>query len=232
MVRLASDCGSVRWVSMLVSACRFTCSNSDSGNDGSRSISATIASDSAQVRAHRLDRRAVDADRRVAARRRSSASFSSARLRFCVPRESIALATEQALPRFVFAASSPQRRASCATTVPPRVFFGSSVSFMPEGSVRRMMRASMFCGVGSNASPAATSDAPAKPFRIAATSGAGGHVRRARACRRDRTGRACGSPAAGRWSLRAARPRASPCRAGRGRGRAAASRRSRRTRRA
>ena len=158
---------------MLVSACRFTCSNSDSGNEGSRSISATIASASGRLaRTVSIDAPSMLTD--VEARRRSSASLSSPRVRFCVPRESIALATEQALPRFAFAASSPQRRPSCATTVPPRVFFGTSVSFMPEGSVRRTMRDSMFWGVGSNTSPAATSPAPAKSLRTVATSGGDG----------------------------------------------------------
>ena len=81
---------------MLVSACRFTCSNSDSGNDGSRSISATSASASGRLaRTVSIDAPSMLTD--VAARRRSSASLSSARVRFCVPRESIALATEQAL---------------------------------------------------------------------------------------------------------------------------------------
>ena len=162
---------------MLVSACCRTCSNSDSGNDGCRSISATIASASGRL-GRTVSIEAPSVLTAVAARRRSSASFSSVRVCFSVPRDSIALATEHALPRFVFTASSPQRSPSCATTVSPRVFFGSSVSFMPDGSVRRMIRASMFCGVGSNTSPAVTSPGPAKPLRSAVTSGAAGTATR------------------------------------------------------
>jgi hypothetical protein len=40
--------------------------------------------------------------------------------------------------------------------VPPRVFFGSSMTLMPLASVRRTRRASMLAGVGSKTSPACT----------------------------------------------------------------------------
>ena len=55
------------------------------------------------------------------------------------------------LPKSDF--SSPKWRLMRATTVPPRVFLGNITSFMPLGSLARMTRASMFCGVGSKASP-------------------------------------------------------------------------------
>ena len=55
--------------------------------------------------------------------------------------------------------SSAKRSVSTKLTAPPRVFFGSSASFMPLGSVRRCVRASRFAGLVSKASPLAIAEA-------------------------------------------------------------------------
>ena len=89
------------------------------------------------------------------ARSLSSASWNSCRLRFCVPRESIAAISEPVGVVFIRSCSVPWFRRTAKRTDPPRVFFGSSATFMPPGSVKRCARASRFAGVGSNASPAA-----------------------------------------------------------------------------
>jgi len=108
----------------------------------------------------------------------SRSSRSCSRVRFAVPRESIEPASEHAVPRFAFDCSSPQRRPTCANTVPPRVFLGSITSCIPDGRVRRITRASIFSGVGSNTSPATMSVPPLKSLSIAATSGARGTATR------------------------------------------------------
>ena len=56
--------------------------------------------------------------------------------------------------------SSAKRSVTRALTVLPRVVFGSSASFIPFGSDERIVRASMFDGDGSNASPAASTALP------------------------------------------------------------------------
>ena len=45
-------------------------------------------------------------------------------------------------------------------TVSPRVFFGRRAVLMPSPTLQRVRRFSMFSGVGSNASPAATASRP------------------------------------------------------------------------
>jgi hypothetical protein len=162
---------------MEVSVWRFTWSNSFSGNDGWRSISAAIASAPGRfARIVSIDAPSLDTP--TFARILSRSSRNCSRVRFAVPRESIEPASEQAVPRFAFDCSSPQRSPSCATTVPPRVFFGSITSCIPDGSVRRITCASMFSGVGSNISPMATSVPPLRSLSIAATSGGRGTATR------------------------------------------------------
>jgi hypothetical protein len=91
---------------------------------------------------------------------RSNSSRNCSRVCFVVPRMSMEDARLQAALRPILLCSSPQRRFSRACTVPPRVFFGNSASFMPPGNVRSVVRASMLDGVGSNTSPAATAVEP------------------------------------------------------------------------
>ncbi|MNT01522.1 hypothetical protein D3C72_1359910 [compost metagenome] len=45
-------------------------------------------------------------------------------------------------------------------TVLPLVFFGSKAPFRPFGKVKRVVRASILSGLGSNASPCATTARP------------------------------------------------------------------------
>ena len=61
---------------------------------------------------------------------------------------------------FIRLFSSPNRSVIAATTGAPRVFFGSSATFNPDGSVDRVVRDSMLAGAGSKASPAATAVSP------------------------------------------------------------------------
>ena len=94
------------------------------------------------------------------ARSLSNASSISWRDFFVVPRVSMPPVTApiDALPATDF--SSPKRSVMPKLTDSPRVFFGSSATFMPLGSVKRCVRASRFAGDGSNASPAATAVSP------------------------------------------------------------------------
>ncbi len=68
--------------------------------------------------------------------------------------------------------SSPKRSSTNATTLPPRVAFGSSAVRMPAapGSVAIVVRRSMFAGDTSKSSPVATAAPPLKSFITAATS--------------------------------------------------------------
>ena len=63
-----------------------------------------------------------------------------------------------ALPNTDF--SSPKRTVRLKLTASPRVFFGSSATFMPLGSVKRCVRVSRFAGDGSNVSPATAVASP------------------------------------------------------------------------
>ena len=61
-----------------------------------------------------------------------------------------------------------------ATTVPPRVLRESRDIFMPPGRVLRTTRDSMLEGLGSKASPAATTAEPLKSLSVAEISGVAG----------------------------------------------------------
>ena len=75
-----------------------------------------------------------------------------------------------------------------ATTVPPRVLRESSDIFMPPGRVLRTTRDSMLDGLGSKASPAATTAEPLKSLNVAAMSGVAGISARSGALGGDEAG--------------------------------------------
>ena len=143
-------------------ACRI-CSKSDSGKVGSRRISA--ANRSAGINPARTV--SMEAPAPVSepftltrALILSNSSCNCWRVCFWVPRISRAPAMRGAAPLFARLFSSPKCSCRSATTVPPRVFFGSRTSFKPLGSVTRVMRASILAGDGSNASPSSTAALP------------------------------------------------------------------------
>ena len=94
------------------------------------------------------------------ARSASNASSISCRDFLVVPRVSMppVTAPSDALPKTDF--SSPKRSDRLKLTASPRVFFGSSATFMPLASVKRCVRASRLAGDGSNVSPAAAAASP------------------------------------------------------------------------
>src|ERR1035441_3774280 len=123
--------------------CWRTCSNSLSGNEGWRRISAARRSAPAKL-ASTVSTVAVallippDTLRR--AFRRSVSSWICWRVLFFVPRISkppASCATAD-LPNSDF--SSPNRTTTCATTVPPRVVLGSSTTFIPLASLVALQR--------------------------------------------------------------------------------------------
>ena len=147
-------------------AARFSCcssSNSFCGNAGSRRISATSLRTSGRLSRIVSTVTTVCVGRppiETRAFSRSSSSLICWRVCFVVPRISMSAAMSDAVALPVSDFSSPKRRVSAATTVPPRVFFGSRATFMPSGSSDRFVRDSMFAGEGSNASPAAMAASP------------------------------------------------------------------------
>ena len=157
------SCGSVREASKRVARWRFSWSSSLAGNDGSRSTSAVSRSTSASCPRYVWP----DALAPVCvplmptlARSLSNASSISWRDFFVVPRVSMPPVTAPIadLPATDF--SSPKRSVMLKFTDSPRVFFGSSATFMPLGSAKRCARASRLAGDGSNDSPAATAVSP------------------------------------------------------------------------
>lgn len=82
------------------------------------------------------------------------------RVSVLLPRISIAPAMPAAPSRPVSAASSAKRKLASTITVPPRVFFGSSDTRSALPRVKVCVRDSMFCGEGSNCSPALTAARP------------------------------------------------------------------------
>ena len=91
---------------------------------------------------------------------RSSSSWICSRVCLVVPRMSMSAARSAAVDLPIRLFSSPNRRVSVATTVPPRVFFDSSATLVPLGSSERFVRDSMLAGEGSKASPAAIAASP------------------------------------------------------------------------
>ena len=133
------------------------------GNAGSRSASAVRRSSVGQMRAHGLAARRglglAAADRKLRAEpvERVLERLPVALLR--AERQHRAARPPRGDMPFSDV-SSPWCRRSWTCTVSPRVFFGSSATFMPFGSANRCVRASRLAGVGSNDSPAATPGSP------------------------------------------------------------------------
>ena len=149
--------GSVLALSAPAMRCWRICSNSASGNEGSRSSSRAKRSESARFASsvRMFGVRGVDAAGYVDLRLQPVGLVLDL-LAVLVLRAAHQQRPGQCFPPWTCRTAIFHRRSAQsydATTVPPRVFLGNITSFSPFGSLARITRASMFFGVGSNASP-------------------------------------------------------------------------------